>query len=121
MKENAQTTLTRPLATPDVDFVGTFDINSFTSRACKITKGHVCIFDCFSTKAIHLGVVADLTTDNFLFAFNPLKALRSCSRTIFFDNETNFVGVSLELAQNAKAFIRNTTDNVCSNFVFRLV
>ena len=114
-----RTVINRPFTTTGVDFAGPFDIKSFTGRACKITKGYVCVFVCFSTKAIHLEAVSDLSTDNFLSAFNRFIARRGCPSTIFSDNGTNFVGASRELARNAKTCIRDTRDSVCSSFSFQ--
>ena len=48
---------------------GPFDIKNLTGRKCLITKGYVCIFVCFSTKAIHLEATSDLSTTTFLSAF----------------------------------------------------
>ncbi|XP_062122497.1 uncharacterized protein LOC133836179 [Drosophila sulfurigaster albostrigata] len=44
----------RPFTHTGVDFAGPFEIKNSTGRACLITKGYVCVFVCFSTKAIHL-------------------------------------------------------------------
>ncbi|KAH8266990.1 hypothetical protein KR044_005609, partial [Drosophila immigrans] len=53
-----------------VDFAGPFEVKNYTGRACLITKGYVCVFVCFSTKAIHLEPTSDLTADKFLAAFS---------------------------------------------------
>jgi len=49
-----------------------------TGRACLITKGYVCVFVCFATKAIHLEPTSDLTTENVLAAFARFVARRGC-------------------------------------------
>ncbi|KAH8272612.1 hypothetical protein KR018_004509, partial [Drosophila ironensis] len=63
-------TFSRPFTHTGVDFAGPFDIKNYTGRACLITKGYVCVFVCFSTRAIHLEATSDLTTDKFLAAFS---------------------------------------------------
>ncbi|XP_039965292.1 uncharacterized protein LOC120777820 [Bactrocera tryoni] len=67
---NERTILTRPFAATGIDFAGPYDIKNYTGRACLITKGYICVFVCFSTKAIHLEPVSDLTTQAFLAAFS---------------------------------------------------
>lgn len=47
-------TLSRPFETTGVDFAGPFEVKNYAGRACLIRKGYVCVFVCFSTKAIHL-------------------------------------------------------------------
>ncbi|XP_069964356.1 uncharacterized protein [Bactrocera oleae] len=64
-----RTTLTRPFAATGIDFAGPYDIKNYTGRACLITKGYVCVFVCFATKAIHLEAASDLTTQSFMAAF----------------------------------------------------
>ena len=55
-----RTTLSRPFYNAGLDFAGTFDMESFTGRYCKIAKGYS--FICFATIAIHLEVVSELTS-----------------------------------------------------------
>lgn len=49
-----RTNISRPFAHTGLDFAGPFDVKTYLGRACRVTKGYVCIFVCFSTKAIHL-------------------------------------------------------------------
>lgn len=68
--------LSRPFHTVGIDYAGPFDIRNFTGRACLITKGYVCIFVCFSTKAVHLEAASDLSTQAFLATFSRCHLLR---------------------------------------------
>lgn len=111
-----RTVIDRPFSTTGVDFAGPFEVKAFTGRACKITKGYVCVFVCFSTKAIHLEAVSDLSTANFLAAFHRFVARRGCPRSVFSDNGTNFVGASRELERNFRAFLRDCSGTISSNY-----
>jgi len=62
-------------------------------------KCYIADFVCFSTKAAHLEVVQDLTTDFFIAALRRFISLRGSPRTIWSDNATNFVGAKSELAE----------------------
>ncbi|XP_075150893.1 uncharacterized protein LOC142225003 [Haematobia irritans] len=114
-----RTVLTRPFTTTGVDFAGPFEIKSFIGRACKITKGYVCVFVCFSTKAIHLEATSDLSTTTFLAAFHRFIARRGCPKTIFSDNGTNFVGASREMEKELRSVLKEGRDKVCSAYQFQ--
>ncbi|XP_051864362.1 uncharacterized protein LOC127566378 [Drosophila albomicans] len=84
----------RPFMHTGVDFAGPFEIKNYTGRACLITKGYVCDFVCFSTKAIHLEATSDLTTEKFLAAFSRFIARRGCPHQMYSDNGKTFVGAN---------------------------
>ncbi|XP_055854499.1 uncharacterized protein LOC129918153 [Episyrphus balteatus] len=100
-----RTELSLPFANTGIDFAGPFSIKSFSARNCRITKGYVCLFVCFATKAIHLEPTSDLSTSAFLAAFSRFVARRGLPKTIFSDNGTNFVGASKVLANDFRLFI----------------
>ncbi|XP_037928768.1 uncharacterized protein LOC119663185 [Teleopsis dalmanni] len=68
-------------------------------RGKRPTKSYVAVFCCFATKAIHMEVVTDLTTDAFIMALKRFIGRRGMCRKIYCDNATNFVGANKELAE----------------------
>jgi len=50
-------------------------------------------------------VVQDLTTDSFIAALTRFLSLRGSPRTIWSDNDSNFVGAKSELAELKKIFL----------------
>ncbi|XP_061393352.1 uncharacterized protein LOC133328855 [Musca vetustissima] len=114
-----RTSVTRAFTNTGVDFAGPFDIKSFTGRACRITKGYVCVFVCFATKAVHLEAASDLSSATFLATFYRFIGRRGCPKTIFSDNGTNFVGASRELENEFRKFIHESRDKVCSTLGFQ--
>ncbi|XP_075167705.1 uncharacterized protein LOC142239828 [Haematobia irritans] len=114
-----RTVLTRPFTTTGVDFAGTFEIKSFIGRACKITRGYVFVFVCFSTKAVHLEATSDLSTTTFQAAFHRFISRRGCPKTIFSDNGTNFVGASREMEKDLRCVFKEGRDKVCSAYQFQ--
>jgi len=50
-------------------------------------------FLCFSTKAVHLELVGDLSTSSFLVAFKRIISLQGKPLSMWTDNTTSFVGV----------------------------
>lgn len=53
-----------------VDFAGPFLIKSSLCRNAPLTKGYVCVFVCFTTKATHMDLVSHLSTPSFIGALN---------------------------------------------------
>lgn len=87
-----RTTFSRPFSTSGVDFAGPFEIKTFSGRGCRISKGYICLFVCFTTKAIHLEPVSDLSTPAFMAALSRFIARRGCPLNMYSDNGKNFVG-----------------------------
>ena len=56
------------------------------------------VFVCLTTRAAHLDLVGDLSTDSFLLALNRFMARRGKPKTIWTDNGTNFIGSERELS-----------------------
>ncbi|XP_059222185.1 uncharacterized protein LOC131996637 [Stomoxys calcitrans] len=105
--------ISRPFVHTGLDFAGPFDIKYYGGRGCRMTKGYVCVFVCFSTKAIHLEATSDLSTSAFLAAFSRFIARRGCPLHIHSDNGTTFVGASRSLA---KEFIRSSQEAILSGY-----
>ena len=56
------------------------------------------VFVCLTTRAAHLDLVGDLSTDSFLLALNRFMARRGKPKTIWTDNGTNFIGSERQLS-----------------------
>lgn len=92
----------KPFATSGVDYGGPFHITPYKMRGCKSVKAYLCLFICFSTKAVHLELVSELTTSAFLLALQRFLARRGrCSR-LHSDSGTNFVGARRYFSQLQK-------------------
>ncbi|XP_029162386.1 uncharacterized protein LOC114936252 [Nylanderia fulva] len=92
-------TPSRPFSNCGIDYAGPLIIKEGKRRNARNSKAYVCIFVCFATKAVHIEVVSDLTTDAFLAALKRFISQRGCPTSIFSDNGTNFKGASRQLAQ----------------------
>ncbi|XP_053618244.1 uncharacterized protein LOC128679812 [Plodia interpunctella] len=89
----------RPFYNSGVDFAGPLQILRSKGRGSRCEKGYICIFICMSTKAVHLELVGDLTTDSFLGAFKRFVARRGRCGHIWSDRGTNFVGAGKRLQE----------------------
>lgn len=82
-----------------VDYAGPFGILSRTGRNPQLTKGYICLFVCFARRAIHLELVSDVSTNQFVQAFRRLIARRGRVEEIWSDNGTVFVGANTYLTE----------------------
>lgn len=55
------------------------------------------LFTCLTTRAVHLELVASLSTDSAIMALRRMAARRGWPRVIYSDNGTNFRGADAEL------------------------
>ncbi|XP_051168417.1 uncharacterized protein LOC127286146 [Leptopilina boulardi] len=90
-------TASYPFEKLGVDYTGPFPIKRTTGRGARTTKGYVALFVCLSSKAVHLEVVGDLTTQSFLGALQRLIGRRGTPCEIWSDNATTFHGADAEL------------------------
>lgn len=78
-----------------VDFAGPMQMKEkIAGRNNKNIKGYIAVFVCLSTRAVHLEVVHDLTTDTFIAALQRLAARRGSISKVWSDNAKNFVGAA---------------------------
>ncbi|GFW40650.1 uncharacterized protein TNCV_2835941 [Trichonephila clavipes] len=85
-----------------IDFGGPFITKPNVSRSKVKLKSYLALFICMATKAVHLGVVSDLSADAFLAAFRRFISRRGKPTNMFSDNATNFKGASLYLKEQLK-------------------
>lgn len=100
-----------------VDYAGPFPIKDRKGRGAKVTKCYVSLFVCFSTKALHLELVTDLSTECFILALRRFVSRRGKPGIIYSDNGLNFVGANHELKELGSFLQRNQSEirNECTN------
>jgi len=86
----------RPFSVCGVDFAGPIIIKSGVRRVTG-SKAWIAVFVCFSTRAIHLEPVEDLSSSAFVACLRRFMARRGKCSKIYSDNGTNFVGAQKEL------------------------
>ena len=82
-----------------VDYIGPFLVKQERSRI----KRYGCIFSCLTTKAVHIEVARDLSTDSFINALRRFIARRGQLDEVFSDNGSNFVGAERVLRESLKS------------------
>ncbi|EGT42388.1 hypothetical protein CAEBREN_16468 [Caenorhabditis brenneri] len=83
-----RTTPCRPFQHIGVDFLG--PIKTQVRNSSEILKSHILLITCATTRLIHLELVRDLSTDEFLMALSRFMNRRGCPETITSDNASTF-------------------------------
>ncbi|XP_063824326.1 uncharacterized protein LOC135073976 [Ostrinia nubilalis] len=100
-----------PFDSVGVDYAGPMAVANRTGRGCRLTKSYIAIFVCFTTKAVHLELVGDLTSKNYLLALRRFISRRGKPSHIFSDNGTSFVGAVNEISK----FLKGNCDSLASD------
>ncbi len=94
----SRVTPSAPFNHTGMDFAGPFIIKKGHTRRPVYLKAYACLFVCFSTKAVHIELVSDLTGEAFLAALKRFVARRGarrgCPTHLQSDNGSNFVGAN---------------------------
>ena len=99
-------TYIRPFTTTGMDFAGPFTLKmGYTRKPVKI-PAYICIFICFTSKAVHLEVVSNQTTQALLACIDRFTSRRNCPKVIYSGNGPGYVGAKNLLSQLYK-FIRS--------------
>ncbi|XP_065217063.1 uncharacterized protein LOC135843205 [Planococcus citri] len=100
----ARVTPQRPFTVTGVDYAGPINL-LVKKRPHTTTKAYIAVFVCFSTKAIHIELVSDLTSEAFIAAFNRFISRRGLPAEMNSDNGSTFVGAKRILSELGKGLI----------------
>ncbi|XP_031346951.1 uncharacterized protein LOC116173565 [Photinus pyralis] len=114
--------MARPFIHCGVDYAGPLSLKEGRGRGKRLVKGYISLFICLATKAVHLELVGDLTTDSFLGAVKRFVARRGHVTDFYSDNGTNFVGADREFqrvlhSQALKNQLNTVTHNIKWHFI----
>lgn len=98
----------KPFSISGVDYAGPITIKRSRGRSSTSTSAYICLFVCMATKAIHLELSSDLSTETFLLAFTRFASRRGPISEMHSDCGTNFVGAS-RLLTPVESLIQSTT------------
>ena len=82
-----------------IDYAGPLLIKSGPIRKPVLKKAYVAVFVCFATKAAHLELVSELTTEAFIATLRRFIGRRGLPSKIWSDHGTNFVGAEREIKE----------------------
>ena len=79
-----------PFTVTGIDFTGALYVHQ---------EAYICLFTCATTRAIHLEVVTDLTTETFLLAFHRFTSRKGLPHTVISDNASTYLSAVEELTE----------------------
>ena len=98
-----------------VDFAGPFELRTMKVRKAKRYKAYVSLFVCFSTRAIHLEVVSELTTKAFIAALKRFVSRRGLPLEIRSDCGSNFLGTKREIEELSRFLMSEESSQAVSS------
>ncbi|XP_029167910.1 uncharacterized protein LOC114938224 [Nylanderia fulva] len=90
-------TPTRPFFSTGLDYAGPILLRTSKGRGHRAHKGYIAVFVCFWSKAIHLEVVSDYTSEAFIAALHRFVSRRGFCAEIYSDCGTTFIGADRTL------------------------
>ncbi|XP_075157719.1 uncharacterized protein LOC142230985 [Haematobia irritans] len=105
----------RPFLVSGVDFCGPF-YTSYRIRGKPPYKTYVAIFVCFSSKAVHIELVSDLSTNTFILCLKRFIGRRGIPLRLYCDNATNFVGANAKLKEFKQRYFDDDNIKSIENF-----
>ncbi|XP_062704582.1 uncharacterized protein LOC134286899 [Aedes albopictus] len=95
-----------PFENVGIDLAGPLYVHpAIRSRNSPLAKMYIVVYVCLVTKAAHLDLVSDLTTEAFIASLRRFASRRGRPVHIYCDNATNFVGARRELKELHKLFL----------------
>lgn len=100
--------ISKPFAHTGLDYCGPLSITLTRKRGVRSQKAYICVFICLTTRAVHVELVPDLSTDAFLNALKRFVSRRGPVEKLMSDNGTNFVGARAYLNE-LDSFLQSET------------
>ena len=88
-----------PFTISCLDFTGPLITVRGNPRQPTLTKTYVCLFMCFSTKAVHFELYCNLSSETFLEAFWRFSNRHGQPAHVYCNNGRNFMGAVRELKE----------------------
>ncbi|GFU26869.1 integrase catalytic domain-containing protein [Trichonephila clavipes] len=108
--------ISSPFTIAGLDLCGPFLVKYKNQRKGTLNKVYICVCICFSTKAIHLELLSDLTSDALIATLKRFTSRRGKCSKIYTDNATNLVGANSILKKFHK-LLNFPDENLAKYFV----
>lgn len=111
-----------PFMKSGVDYAGPVFVLNRKGRGARLFKAYICLFICFTTRAIHLELVTSLSTNDYILALKRFISRRGKPNIIFSDNGKNFIGAEKEFPLFLENHSKVITDYAADNGIaFRFI
>ncbi|EZA48995.1 hypothetical protein X777_12846 [Ooceraea biroi] len=115
----SRTTISKPVSQCGVDYAGPLLLNETKRCNARSFKAYISIFVCFVTKAVHIEIGSDLTSEAFVAVLKRFISRKGKPAHIYSDNGTTCVGTkrhieevfqflnNQKMIKDIKEFLRN--------------
>lgn len=109
----------RPFTNTGVNYCGPINVRPTRRRGIRPERAYIAICVCFCTKAIHIELVGNLSTELFLGALKICIGRSGKPLNIYSDNAINFVRANNELKRLKELFYSESHLNTIVNYLVR--
>ena len=106
-----------PFTTTGIDFAGPFYTKRGAVRKPTLVKTYIALFICFTTRAIHLEVVTNMSEEAFLVALRRFVSRSGLPRVIRTDNGTKFVSIDSKLTAMYQTLDKQESQQQISSYL----
>ncbi|XP_037931242.1 uncharacterized protein LOC119666046 [Teleopsis dalmanni] len=92
-----------PFARSGLDYCGPFNIRIGSKAVRTVRKAYVAIFECMVTKALHIELTEDLTSEAFINTYTRFVNRRGPCNHLYSDNATTFIGADRLMTADLQA------------------
>ncbi|GFY68601.1 integrase catalytic domain-containing protein [Trichonephila inaurata madagascariensis] len=109
--------LTSPLPSDRINQTPAFSVSGldFAGPLCvnfgELQNSYIVLFTCGVTRALHLELVSDMTTNSFLLAFRRFLVRRGCCKVIYSDNAKTFLKSKKEIENLSRILSQSMVQN----------
>ncbi|XP_069968662.1 uncharacterized protein [Bactrocera oleae] len=93
-----------PFTHTGLDYCGPFNVRHGGKRSTTMTKTYGAIFICMATKAVHIELAEDLSSQAFIDVFDRFISRLGICSVLYSDNGTQFVGASRVMNQDLQSW-----------------
>jgi len=88
-----------PFVKVGLDYAGPFKLAVTTGRNPRYLNAYVSLWVCMTTKAVHLELATNLTTEAFIASFERFISIRNVPSDVYCDGGSNFAGGKNEMEE----------------------
>lgn len=107
----------RPFLNTGVDFAGPIELKRFKGKCNTFRKAYFAVYVCFATKAIHLELVDDLSTNAFIASFRRFISRRGMVANLHSDCGSNFIGAEKVITRRGADLLKEWSDQIESGLL----